>query len=224
MHRVDHRFFVQSTGWLTAFVAAAAHLEYRGTQVCVLQQRHGLSTGLASAVSSSKTATLTRRWKATQARTWPSVGLYGTSSSGSTPERLCCATKTRHLNRYNQLGQSQQKSNPSSHRARREARTPPQATAETAARATQNREQSTAQTNKRQPTKQQQACTCSSPRAGPAGRDAVSHDSPSVFDVAHITHRAGQAGRVRCNTLHCMDTSRPRCRVSAATTQGRNKK
>ena len=35
----------------------------------VLQQRQGLSTGLASLVSSSKTATLTRSWKATQART-----------------------------------------------------------------------------------------------------------------------------------------------------------
>ena len=36
---------------------------------CVLQQRRGLSTGLASSVSSSKTATLTRSWKATQTRT-----------------------------------------------------------------------------------------------------------------------------------------------------------
>ena len=36
---------------------------------CVLQQRHGLSTGLARSVSSSRTATLTRSWKATQTRT-----------------------------------------------------------------------------------------------------------------------------------------------------------
>ena len=36
---------------------------------CVWLQRQGLSTGLASAVSSSKTATLTRSWKATQTRT-----------------------------------------------------------------------------------------------------------------------------------------------------------
>ena len=42
----------------------------RGVTFCrVLQQRQGLSTGLASSVSSSKTATLTRSWKATQTRT-----------------------------------------------------------------------------------------------------------------------------------------------------------
>ena len=35
----------------------------------VLQQRQGLSTGLASSVSSSRTATLTRSWEATQTRT-----------------------------------------------------------------------------------------------------------------------------------------------------------
>ena len=35
----------------------------------VLQQRHGISTGLASSVSSSRTATLTRSRKATQTRT-----------------------------------------------------------------------------------------------------------------------------------------------------------
>ena len=34
-----------------------------------LQQRRGISTGLASSVSSSTTATLTRSWKATQTRT-----------------------------------------------------------------------------------------------------------------------------------------------------------
>ena len=38
----------------------------RNAATCVLQQRQGLSTGLASSVSSSKTATLTRSWKATQ--------------------------------------------------------------------------------------------------------------------------------------------------------------
>ena len=38
----------------------------RMDQMHVLQQRHGLSTGLASSVSSSRTATLTRSWKATQ--------------------------------------------------------------------------------------------------------------------------------------------------------------
>ena len=36
---------------------------------CVVQQRRGMATGLASSVSSSKTATLTRSWKATQTRT-----------------------------------------------------------------------------------------------------------------------------------------------------------
>ena len=35
----------------------------------MLQQRQGLSTGLASSVSSSETATLTQSWKATQTRT-----------------------------------------------------------------------------------------------------------------------------------------------------------
>ena len=35
----------------------------------VLQQRRGISTGLASSVSSSRTATLTRSRKATQTRT-----------------------------------------------------------------------------------------------------------------------------------------------------------
>ena len=37
--------------------------------MCVLQQRPGISTGLASSVSSSRTATLTRSRKATQTRT-----------------------------------------------------------------------------------------------------------------------------------------------------------
>ena len=36
---------------------------------CVLQQRQGISTGSASSVSSSRTAALTRSWKATQTRT-----------------------------------------------------------------------------------------------------------------------------------------------------------
>ena len=36
---------------------------------CALQQRQGISTGLASSVSSSRTATLTRSRKATQTRT-----------------------------------------------------------------------------------------------------------------------------------------------------------
>ena len=35
------------------------------SSTCVLQQRQGLSPGLASSVSSSKTATLTRSWKDT---------------------------------------------------------------------------------------------------------------------------------------------------------------
>ena len=39
------------------------------SRACVLQQRQGLSTGLASSVSSSRTATLTRSWKATQTHT-----------------------------------------------------------------------------------------------------------------------------------------------------------
>ena len=48
-------------------------------RVCVLQQRQGLSTGMASSVSSSKTATLTRRVQRVRV--------------------LCVATKTRHLSR-----------------------------------------------------------------------------------------------------------------------------
>ena len=59
------------TLWLYARVTGGSAVPAAGLElsVSVLQQRQGISTGLASSVSSSRTATLTRSRKATQTRT-----------------------------------------------------------------------------------------------------------------------------------------------------------
>ena len=58
---------------------------------CVLQQRQGLSTGLASSVSSSKTATLTRSWKASFGVWTPSARSAAAKTDFLQTTQLCCA-------------------------------------------------------------------------------------------------------------------------------------
>ena len=91
----------------------------------VLHRRQGLSTGLASSESSSKTATLTRSCRATQTRTVR-------KATHRHRVELCVATETRRLDqlfKQESSTESEQESTTDSHSAQSKAQAAQQSTA-----------------------------------------------------------------------------------------------